>query len=140
MATNEQWARVDQARAQLAQARKAFAQTPAPALSSSIRRLQGFIRRNSVTRWNVEFTDTYGGDANYCWVRRFGVNASSVRGAARLAARHLGYSGRIVADGSWGNGGRWNIRGAALCFFVEWHDSTRPGDAESYPLINGREA
>lgn len=93
--------------------------------------------RKPAARWHVEFTDTFGGDANYCFVRRFAVQAATMRGAARVAARHLGYSGRIVSDGSWGDGGRWNIRGAALCFFVQWGDATEPG-AESYPLINGR--
>lgn len=137
MRTAQNQARVDQARAHLAQALRAFQQSPSPALSGSIKRLRAYIRRHSVTRYHVEFTDTYGGEANYCFVRRFAVNASSLSGAARVAARHLGYSGRIVADGTWGDGGRWNIRGAALCFFVSWGDATEPG-ADSYPLVNGR--
>lgn len=134
----QQFARVDQARQHLAQARRAFAQDPTPGLASAMGRLQRYIRRHSVTRWNVEFTDTFGGEANYCFVRRFSVMASTMRGAARVAARHLGYSGRIVCNGTWGDGGRWDVRGAALCFFIEWHDSTRPGESESYPCINGK--
>lgn len=88
------------------------------------------------TRYSIECTDTFGGEANYCWVRRFSVRASSLRGAARVAARHLGYSGRIRAAGSWGSGGRWDVSGAAVCFFAEWFDETAPGEAETFPLVN----
>lgn len=31
----------------------------------------------------IEMTDTFGGDANYCWVNRFIVSASTPRGAMR---------------------------------------------------------
>jgi len=133
--TDEQFQRVQQAREHLAQAMRAFSQAPNPGLASSIGRLRRYIRRHSVTRWNIEFTDTFGGEANYCFVSRFSVNACSMRGAVIVAARHLGYSGRVVCDGKWGDGGRWNIRRAALCFFVSWHDSTAP-DAEVWPLVN----
>jgi hypothetical protein len=130
-----QAARVDQARQHLEQARRAFAQNPTPGLASAMGRLQRYIRRNSVVRWNVEFTDTFGGEANYCFVRRFSVMASTMRGAARVAARHLGYSGRIASNGQCG---RWDVRGAALCFFIDWHDDTRPGEGESYPCVNAK--
>lgn len=128
---------VDQARANLAQARRAFAQNPTPSLSRSIGQLQRYIRRHSVARYHVEFTDTFGGEANYCFVTRFAVQACSLRGAAIVAARHLGYSGRIRCVGSWGDGARYDIRGAALCFFVQWGDTSEPG-AEDYPLVNGK--
>lgn len=131
--SDEQFNRVQQARQHLAQA---FRQNPTPSLSRSIRQLQGFIRRNSVTRWNVECTDTFGGEANYCWVRRFSVNASSMRGAAIVAGRHLGYSGRLRNVGSWGDGGRYDVSGAAVCLFIDCHDETRPGESEQFPLVN----
>ena len=95
--------------------------------------------RKPAQRYHVEFTDTFGGEANYCFVRRFAVNASTLSGAARVAARHLGYSRRIVAHGSWGDGGRWNIRGAALCFFVECGEDCTTGQVTDYPLVNGRD-
>lgn len=133
----DQFARVDSARVRLAQASRAFAQNPTPSLSRSIAQIKGFIRRHSVTRYHVEFTDTFGGEANYCFVKRFAVQACSIRGAAIVAARHLGYSGRVHCVGSWGDGARYDIRGAALCFFVEWGDATEPG-ADDYPLINGK--
>lgn len=96
-------------------------------------------RRQSVDRYHVECTDTYGGEANYCWVRRFAVNACSLRGAAIVAARHLGYSGRIRREGTWGDGARWDVQGMAVCFFISWGDASEPG-ADDYPLINGKQS
>lgn len=133
--TNDQFTRVQQARDHLAKARAAFRQDPTPSLARSIAQLQRFIRRNSVTRYHVECTDTYGGEANYCWVRRFAVNACSLRGASIVAARHLGYSGRIRNVGTWGDGGRWDVQGAAVCFFISWGNASEPG-ADDYPPIN----
>jgi hypothetical protein len=139
--TNEQFTRAQALRDELQRARRAFSQSPSPALSSSIRRIARSLRHHSVTLYHVECTDTYGGEANYCWVRRFAVRASSFSGAARVAARHLGYSGRIVCDGQWGAGGRWNVRGQPVCFFVSWPDDSRPAAelANEYPLVNGKE-
>lgn len=134
-----QFERVAQARARLMQARRAFQQNPRPDLARSIGQLVRYIRRHSVTEWRIECTDTFGGEANYCWVTRFTVRASSLRGAALVAARHLGYSGRIRADGAWGDGGRWNVQGAAICFFVSaTGDDDGPDDA--WPLVNGKGA
>jgi hypothetical protein len=61
-----------------------------------------------------EVTDTCGGEANYCWVRRYKVKASSLRGAVLKVAREEGYSGRIRADYSTGDMKRWNIQGACV--------------------------
>ena len=38
----------------------------------------------------IEMTDTFGGEANYCWFNRFLVSASTPRGAMRrVCARTL---------------------------------------------------
>ena len=71
----------------------------------------------------VEMTDTFGGEANYCWVNRFLVSASSPRGAMRKVAKQFGYSVRSVG------GDRWDTVSGATCFFVEWVD---PADIQSY--------
>jgi hypothetical protein len=135
--TNDNQARVDQSRVHLAKALAAFAQNPNPALSRSIAQLQRFIRRHDVTTWYVECTDTFGGEANYCWVRRFSVRAHTVRGASIVAARHLGYSGRIRKDYDSGDSARWNVSGAAVCFFVFWGDDSFPF-AKDYPCVNAK--
>lgn len=71
----------------------------------------------------VEMTDTFGGEANYCWVHRFRVAAKSERGAMIRVARETGYSGRIRKEWDSGDTSRHNVRGAAICYFVSaWDD------------------
>lgn len=65
----------------------------------------------------IEMTDTFGGEANYCWVNRFIVSASSPRGAMRKVAKKFGYSVRDVGCD------RWDTVSGATCFFVEWVDA-----------------
>jgi len=61
----------------------------------------------------IEMTDTFGGEANYCWVNRFIVSASSERGAMRKVARETGFNVRSVGCD------RWDAVGACVCYFVE---------------------
>mgnify|MGYP003479416648 CR=1 FL=1 len=74
----------------------------------------------------VELTDTFGGDANYSWVTRVKVQARNIKHAARRFASDAGYSGRVRCDYAAPDElgtTRYNIRGAALCFFVcHWSD------------------
>ena len=64
----------------------------------------------------VEMTDTFGGEANYCWVHRFIVSASSERGAMRKVAKKTGFTVRNVGCD------RWDSTRGAVCYFVEWID------------------
>ena len=65
----------------------------------------------------VEITDTFGGDANYSWVTRHKVRASSERGALIRINRNSGLGFRSVG------GGRYDSRsGATCCFIDEWDD------------------
>lgn len=57
----------------------------------------------------VEITDTYGGEANYSWVRRFAVSATTHRGAICKVSKETGY--RFSFDGI-----RWNS--GTICAFV----------------------
>jgi hypothetical protein len=76
----------------------------------------------------VEMTDTFGGDANYSWVHRFKVRASSPRGAILKAARETGYSGRIRKAWDSGDSSRHDVTGAAICFFTQWFDPDSHSD------------
>ena len=67
----------------------------------------------------VEMTDTFGGDANYCWVNRFIVSASSPRGAMRRVTARTGDKVRDVGCD------RWDSRIGCICYFVEWIDDAR---------------
>ena len=75
----------------------------------------------------VEVTDTYAGDANYCWVHRFKVHATTFRGAIRKVSREMGLpSARI--NGNYGDMARYDFKGAAICAFVTDYED----QAENY--------
>ena len=68
-------------------------------------------------KFNIEVTDTFGGEANYCWARR-----ATVELPARPTNRALAKAVREVAD--WpvsvrititSYGDSWEVRPAGLC-------------------------
>ncbi len=71
----------------------------------------------------VEVTDTFAGEANYCWVRRYKVKASSVLGAIRKVSSEECYSFRCDYSGEVT---RYNAKGACVCAFVQaWDDDSQ---------------
>ena len=40
--------------------------------------------------YHIEVTDTFGGEANYCWKREYMVRAHTMRGAIQVLARKDG--------------------------------------------------
>jgi hypothetical protein len=79
----------------------------------------------------VEITDTFGGEANYSWVTRHKVRASSPRGAMIRVNRDSGLGFRRTAD--YGDSLRYDSRSGATCAFVsEWDDAAHGG----YMLVN----
>ena len=71
--------------------------------------------------WNIEITDTFGGEANYCWVKRYQVKAKSILGAVQKIAREHGGGWRV--DYNDGDSARYNLQGACVCMFVSFDDS-----------------
>ena len=71
-------------------------------------------------KFYVEMTDTFGGEANYSWVNRFIVNANTFLGAIRKVTRETGYPAKCVMD--CGDSKRYDVPGAAICYFVEYAD------------------
>jgi hypothetical protein len=69
--------------------------------------------------WSYEFTDTFGGEANYSWVRR-GIVIASTRRSAITAAKHAaGYHGRHRT--AWYSGSdesRIDLCGCCICGFI----------------------
>ena len=83
-----------------------------------------------LTKYFIEFTDTYGGEANYCWVRRYNVEATSYTQALTKAKQVYfgnasGYPHRITDNN--GDTLRVDFQGMAICCFVsdadEWNES-----------------
>lgn len=52
---------------------------------------------------NIEVTDTYGGEANYCWVKRATTNATSRRSIIKAVKDVAGWTGwcRVKVE-EWG--------------------------------------
>ena len=71
----------------------------------------------------VEVTDTYGGEANYSWVTRHKITASSERGAMRKIGQYSGLSWHCVDKYS--DFQRWDSKSGATCAFVEEFDDVR---------------
>jgi hypothetical protein len=69
-----------------------------------------------MTTFKIEVTDTYGGEANYSWVRRYEYKASSPRGAIQMLAREHGAGWRQAFDT--GDTVRYNLAGCCICCFV----------------------
>lgn len=54
-------------------------------------------RAEPMMKANIEITDTFNGEANYCWVRRYTLDLPPAlsRGAImRRVKRHIGWSGK----------------------------------------------
>lgn len=71
-------------------------------------------------KFKIEVTDTFGGEANYSWVRRYTIEAHNFRGAICKLARQYGAGWRL--ESNYGDMARYNLRGAAVCAFVEYHE------------------
>ena len=65
----------------------------------------------------VEVTDTYGGEANYCWVKRFKVLARTTKGAVRKVREEMGLPPAKL-DGDYGDMSRYDFKQTAICAFV----------------------
>ena len=69
-----------------------------------------------MTKFTVEVTDTFCGDANYSWVRRFTFQAASFRGAVGMLAREYATWWRKAYDA--GDTARYNLTGTCVCAFI----------------------
>lgn len=66
---------------------------------------------NMKTIFYIEVTDTFGGDLNYCWIRRYAVKANTERGAMRVLGQHEGCALR-------NDGACWRFVGACIAAYV----------------------
>lgn len=77
-------------------------------------------------QYYIEMTDTFGGEANYSWVNRFLVTASSELGAIRKVTRETGYPARKEYEG------RYRVPKACIVYFV---DMAEGHEAERYSNV-----
>lgn len=62
--------------------------------------------------FTFEVTDTFCGEANYCWVRRHKIEAKNLHGALCKLSRIEGLNFRAVGCD------RYNAQGAHICAFL----------------------
>lgn len=79
--------------------------------------------RPSLENYAFEFTDTFGGEANYTWVHRGTVQARSLRGAVTMAKRELGLTGHRCRSEQWGDESALYPVGSCTVLFVRWEES-----------------
>jgi hypothetical protein len=73
----------------------------------------------TMSRYDVEFTDTFGGQANYAWVQRFTVEAKDFKQAVTKAKQER-YNAPIPRHKpeDYGDMVRIDIIGACVCAFI----------------------
>lgn len=74
--------------------------------------------------WHVEHTDTFAGEANYCWVRRYTIPGNPTKRALiRRAKAYTGLTGvRCRVEYYFGDGYALYPQGMAQVVFVQWVD------------------
>ena len=78
----------------------------------------------------VEVTDTYCDEANYSWVYRFKVHASTYRGAIRKVQSEMGLgSARLLCN--FGDSVHYKFVNTAICAFVDAYED----QAERYSNV-----
>jgi len=73
-----------------------------------------------MNNYNIEVTDTFSGEANYCWVHRYKVKAKSILGAAQKLSRLEGLNFR--KDYGDNMSARYNAQGACICAFITYSE------------------
>jgi hypothetical protein len=77
-------------------------------------------------RFDVEYTDTFGGEANYCWVRRATIEVPREASQAlimRRAKAAMGLSGDSGRTESEGDGYRFVPYHSCTVLFVTYRES-----------------
>lgn len=86
------------------------------------------------TWYEYQYTDTYGGEANYSWVNRGVVKASDMDQALRKAKKALGLNGTRGRKENYGDEIKFTPRGHCTVLFINWIDHP---DIQNYCLANG---
>ena len=79
--------------------------------------------------YHIEVTDTFGGEANYCWVRRSTTKATTRRGVVRAIKAEMGITGeRASVRDYWdSNGDGYAVtptgrNAPCIIGFADWRD------------------
>lgn len=71
----------------------------------------------------IEYTDTFGGEANYAWVKRWSTRRElSERGLVRMAKAAAGLAGVRCRKENWGDVIALYPVGCCTVLFIGWQD------------------
>ena len=70
----------------------------------------------------LEYTDTFGGEANYCWVERHEIadTSLSIRKILQTAREVFGINTKLRMQYDTGLERRYNLQGCCRCLFIVW--------------------
>lgn len=74
-------------------------------------------------KFKVTFTDTFGGEANFCWKEDYTVTAENLKQAITKAKQARYYSPvpkHVLSD--YGDSARIDIIGECVCAFIDYAD------------------
>ena len=74
-------------------------------------------------KWQYEHTDTFGGEANYCWVNR-GIVECNEKSVVREVKKALGLTGYPCRKTYYGDMIRLDLVGACQVIFIDWYDES----------------
>lgn len=63
-----------------------------------------------------EITDTFNGEANYCWVNHLKITAKSLHGALIKLSKHTGFNFRLYDNFCFHK--RYNAKNETVCAFL----------------------
>ena len=63
--------------------------------------------------YHVEVTDTFGGEANYCWVRRYDIDVKEGTSPIREAKKVAGWTGLRCNVENYGDG--YHVHPSGMC-------------------------
>ena len=81
--------------------------------------------KESAMQVQVEVTDTFGGEANYSWVRRYEVEVpegASNRSIVRKVKKEIGYTGVRCQTTDWGDTITLDPRGCCERVFITFFE------------------
>ena len=70
--------------------------------------------------YNVEMTDTFGGEANYCWATRDQIEANSLKQAITRFKKKHGVNVKHKLKYDSGDFRRVDLVDACVCIFASW--------------------
>jgi hypothetical protein len=75
-----------------------------------------------MTKYSFEYTDTFGGEANYSWVKRGEVTAKSFIAASRKVKKELGLTGLKANRSDFGDMVSLDFSPSGICtiLFINW--------------------